>query len=383
MSRRALRWFSVLVSVVAGAVLLLLALVGVFYTATQVRAHLARKRQVEQLRQQEESRPTNVLVELVKPIEFLDKAVLPGTTHPVVDVTYSAEISATVEKVFFREGATVSSGDLLVKLDTERLENRRRAADAAARLAELRHQRLKRVAGESERFVSAQELDQAAAERDIARAELDSVLTDIRKAEIRCTLESGIVQELFVEEGERVQDGIPLARVVDIRKVEVHVQIPERDIPFVRPGTKADVSFDRLENAIIPGVVGTVDPIADDVTHTFRVEVLLENRKGANGYLIRPGMIAKVSLVKQVIPNSITVPFYAVMPREAGYVVMIENNGRAHSMPVELGEMNAERIRVRSGLREGDRLIVSGQGELVGGQAVRVVAPEESEAGPK
>jgi len=380
MPARALRWLFVLTSIVASTVLLVLAIVGVAYIATSIRSIADQRRGQKEIRKQEESRPTNVLVEVVEPHEFIDAIVLPGTTHPVVDVSYSAEISGTVEEVRFREGATVSKGDVLVKLDTERLEIRRRAAEAAFRLADLRYQRLKRVAGESDRFVSAQELDQAIAERDIAQAELDSVLTDIRKAEIRFRCESGIVQELFVEEGERVPEGTPLVRCVDIRRIEVHIQVPERDIPFVRPGTKADVLFDRLQNGVISGTVGRADPVADDRTRTFRVIVLLENREGAEGFEIRPGMIAKATLVRRVIPDAIVVPFYAIIPRETGYVVMVENAGKAHSKAVELGVI-VNRVQILSGLEPVDRLIVSGQRELADGQNIRVVSSDD-ESGP-
>ena len=91
-------------------------------------------------------------------------------------------------------------------------------------------------------------------------------------------------------------------------------------------------------------------------------------------------MIAKVTLVRRVIPDAIAVPFYAIIPRENGYVVMVENEGKAHSKAVELGVIG-NRVQVLSGLEPGDRLIVSGQRELADGQNIRVVSSDD-ESGP-
>lgn len=167
----------------------------------------------------------------------------------------------------------------------------------------------------------------------------------------------GTVAELHVSSGSYVRRGMMIAKIKDYSQVWVIVNVSEKDMSFIAEGTKATVLFPNLPGKNIISKVDYVYPEINEKTRTGRVRLVLENKAGE----LRPGSYADVVFEAQ-ISERLSVPSEAVLKDESGdHVVVSLGEGRFVSKPVKLGLVTGGRAEVRSGIQEGDDVVVSAQ----------------------
>jgi membrane fusion protein (multidrug efflux system) len=119
-------------------------------------------------------------------------------------------------------------------------------------------------------------------------------------------------------------------------------------------------------------VTGQVDYIAASANAddgVFDVEIPVENKEGR----LRPGMMARVTVVTERCEACMLVPQEAIVDTEIGPVVFtITDDGVASRRPVTLGQTDRDRVVIASGLSAGDKIVVSGQRDLVSGEKVDI-----------
>ncbi len=340
---------------------------------------------------------TNVVVREVVARDLPDTIDLPGVVEPDRTVRVPARVSGTLVDVVCREGRPCTEGAKLIVLDGERLAVQLAQAEAL----------VKRMSAQ---------IAQAKANRDLAKLEVDTAATLVRQgAETDFTLKratdalkaaeagikqaeaglaeaeaarnavkldqgyttisapiDGVVDEVLFEKGELIAVGQPVVRIVDVAKMRVVVDVPQRDIRFVAPGQKQTVLSDFSAGQDGPRLTGTVDYIgklADPGAKTTRVELLVDNASGD----LHSGQPVRVRLHRRTIPQAIMVPLEAVIPLENGRAVyVVDAEGKAQRRDVALGIWRGREVQIRSGLRAGDRLIVEGHRYVAQGQPVKV-----------
>jgi membrane fusion protein (multidrug efflux system) len=99
---------------------------------------------------------------------------------------------------------------------------------------------------------------------------------------------------------------------------------------------------------------------------TYRLEVDLPNTDGR----LKPGMLAKLRILRRSVEGAVTVPLFAVMRSDGGMHAFIYDDGTARRREVAGGIIDGDRQQILSGLAPGDLLIVKGQRELEDGQKV-------------
>lgn len=319
-------------------------------------------------------RVTNVAVAPIVPREAEARIVIPATVEAWATVTLSAEVDGRVETIAGDEGDTVGARQVLFEVNAATLRAQLRSAEAALTLAQQTYDRAEAL--RRDKTIPQAEYDRARADRLVAKANVDLAKVKFEKATVRSPI-SGILNRRYVEVGEFVNPGAPLGEVVDTSKVKVVAPVAEKDIPFVTTGDRIAVTLGAL-GITRTGTVIYQSQAADPQTLTFDVKIALSNPGG----MIRPGMIARVALVRARVPKAIKVPIFAIVRRDEDYVAFVENDGTAHARPVELGFFDGQYVVVRDGLNVGDRLIVEGHRDLVDGDRVkvlRVITPAGSE----
>jgi len=301
----------------------------------------------------------------VQPDTLEDVLVLPGQTDASQDVLLSAEHSGIVEWIGPKEGDRVSQGELVARIDHAALKAALDRAQAAFSLADALYQRRSRLA---ERHIINQEaLDHSETDRTLAKGNLEMAQVEYERAFVRSPIQ-GRVNRLFVDAGEFVNRGEPLVALVNVDKIEIRLNVPEMDVRFFRPGQEAVVRVDALPEGTWEGVVDFVAFKAHPATKTFEVKVLADNP----GHKIRPGMIARVSLVRRVIPDAVMAPLFALVDKGGERMVFVEEDGLARARTVQMGVIQGDRIQILDGLAPGERLIVKGQNDVEEGMKVLV-----------
>jgi RND family efflux transporter MFP subunit len=169
----------------------------------------------------------------------------------------------------------------------------------------------------------------------------------------------GIVVEKMVVEGQMVEPGMKLYRLADIASVWVQAQIYEQDLPYIRLGQEAVVSLTSQPGPKFRGRVTYIYPTVDEKTRTARVRMEFHNP----GYFLKPGMYATVQIVAELSPSALLVPDMAVLRSgEKNTVFVALDGGRFEPRAVALGAAaEGNFYEVRGGLREGERVVTSGQ----------------------
>jgi membrane fusion protein (multidrug efflux system) len=310
-------------------------------------------------------RTVKVGVEEVVPTPMRDVLLLPGETEAWQDVLVPADTGGTVEWIGPREGDPVKQGELVAKIDVASLKaalDRAQAAyDLAVQLSERREQLYER------KIINKEELDKTLTEETLAEGNLRQARVEYERGFLKSPI-TGMVNDLFVDEGEFVDRGSPFMEVVHVDKIKVNVNVPELDVRYIEVDTKALVTIDAFPGRQIIGTIEFVAYKADPATKTFHVQVVVENPE----HDIRPGMIARVAFLRRIIDDAVAAPLFALVDKGGERLVYVVEDGVAHARTVTIGVIEGDRVQITKGLEPGDKLIVTGQTEVEEGMRVEV-----------
>jgi membrane fusion protein (multidrug efflux system) len=316
-----------------------------------------------------EAPPVNVKVMTVKAEpQLADTFDLPAVVEPNRIVTISSEVSGRIERIPPKEGSKVSAGDLLVKLNTDLIRPEFESAKAQVERDQIEFDRMTNLTKEN--ATTQRDLDNATSQLAISKARLEGIRARLERASILAPT-SGVLNDLLVEEGEYVDAGNPVARLVDTDTVKVVVEIPERDIAFFSVGEKAEIFANSKAESLV-GAITFISELADPKTRSTRTEITLNNEQR----LLRSGQIVNVQLTRRIIKDAILIPLLAVIPMEDSKAVYVVNSSQASRRDVKLDVIKGDQVQITSGLEPGDKLIIAGHRFVAPGQKVNIV-PEK------
>ena len=172
------------------------------------------------------------------------------------------------------------------------------------------------------------------------------------------TPQSGVLQELDVRSGMTIMPGQTLARINGIGTVWLDAEVPEAITEGLAVGQQVTAGFTSWPGKIFAGRVSALLPVLERDTRTLRVRIEWPNPKG----LLRPGMYARVNLRRMGTESHLLVPTDAVISTGQRNVVIIAGQD-GHFIPaaVKPGRESRGKTEIISGLKEGERVVVSGQ----------------------
>jgi membrane fusion protein (multidrug efflux system) len=188
---------------------------------------------------------------------------------------------------------------------------------------------------------------------------------------------SGFVAERRLEVGAAVSSqaaatsnaSIAILTLQDIDPVKVQVEVPERDVPRVRPGNVVRVTSDAYPGRRFSGRVARVVHALDPRTRTMGIEVDIPN--GEN--LLKPGMYARIELVVEVRPDALLVPLEVLTGAEGRPTMLLVQDGKVVATAVEMGPTDGPSVQVVKGLAPDAQIILQGKELVRDGMAVKAV----------
>jgi membrane fusion protein (multidrug efflux system) len=313
---------------------------------------------------------TSVQIQVVTPQDLDEYFTLPGTLEAWEDLTLAAEISGPVDWVGPEEGATVEAGEAIMTIDSVSQKANLKSArvDAETKLASMR--RIEQLV--DEKLVSEQEHDANVNAYEAARQNLKLAKIALEKSTVKAPV-SGVLDRRFVERGEYIGAGDPVALVVQVDKLKALVEVPEKDVRYLHKGEKVSViqaQIDTGEELFRLGELVHLAYKADPQTRTYRAKIEVDNQDGQ----LRPGMIIRIEAIRRHLWNSVAIPLYSVVDLDGRKVVFVEDKGRARMRPVKIDRIIGDQVVIAEGLDVNERLIVRGQQLLTDGAKVRVEA---------
>ncbi len=342
-------------------------------------------------------------------------------------VDISSDISARVASLEIQEGADVTEGEILLRLDRTQLEAARSRAEAAlsqaraqaaqqeANLARAQrdYDRVSNLWARDSLLISRQQVEDQATNLDVARANAEAA--EFAVAQARASLAeaddrlsktvfrapmSGRVTRLNVEEGETVvvgtmnNPGSLVLTISDLSVVEIVVQVDETDVPKLALGDSGRIQIDAFPGRTFRGVVTEIGNSAirppnqqqaggQQQAIDFEVVLTLDATEAD----LRPDLSATADIITDTRPNALSVPIIALTVRPDSAVaastaeeggsdvgrqpgatdvegVFVVENGTATFRPVEIGIAGQEYFEVLQGLAEGDT-VVAGPYQLI------------------
>ena len=168
----------------------------------------------------------------------------------------------------------------------------------------------------------------------------------------------GVVADLGVREGMFVTPATEVMSVAQLDKVWVVAEVFERQSAWVEPGQQAAVELDYLPGTTLRGTVDYVNPELDPRTRTLKVRLRFDNESAK----LLPNMFARVVIEGVPVKNIVHVPREAVIRGGSSSRVVVDlGDGRFESRKVLIGIESGDRVAIRRGLKEGERVVTSAQ----------------------
>ena len=188
---------------------------------------------------------------------------------------------------------------------------------------------------------------------------------------------SGTVTRLSARVGAQVSTQSPIARIATTDRLQIVTPIPERFIEGVAIDQQAIVRFDAFPSREYEARVSRLAPVVDPQARTLETILSLT----AVDSRVRPGLFARVEIVLVERPAALTVPGAAIVQRDGDPHVYIANpdSGRATLRRVTTGIESDGRVEVRSGVEEGERVVIRGQNLLDDGALVRIIGTDDGD----
>ena len=319
-----------------------------------------------------------------------------GTVTPQATVKVRPQVSGVLEKVLFKEGQMVRTGELLATIDARQFE---------LALMQSSGQRLRDEAQLDAARVTLQRFKTLLEQDSIARQEVDSQAALVKQLEGTVVIDKAnegtarlnlsytrVVAPVGGRVGLRTVDVGNVVSTSDVNGIALITQVTPIDVVFSVPQDRAGelqqaasaggamkvTAMDRTRSTTLDtGVFSSLDNQVDTTTGTVRAKARFANSTQA----LFPSQFVNVQLLVKTLENAVVVPVTALRHGGTGDYVYVLNADRTVSLrTVQRGPATVEQMVITSGLKAGERVITEGADRLKDG--ARVVLPGDAPAGP-
>lgn len=266
-----------------------------------------------------------------------------------------------IEHILVDVGDEVRKGQLLVRMDAASLRQLSLQVENL-RVEFNRMDELYKVGG-----VSKSEWDNAKLQLDVNETAYANMSENTRLV----SPVNGVVTARYYDDGD-MAGAEPILTVETLSPVKMKINVSETYYPLVKNGMKADVRAEAYGDEAFTGIVTTVYPTIDAATHTFPVEITLQNAS----HRLRPGMFARATLSFGTKRHTV-VPDQAVVKQTGSgdyYVYEYDQATRAvRYRKVQIGRRLGTEYEILDGIGAGGQVVVAGQNRLSDGMTVEVI----------
>jgi membrane fusion protein (multidrug efflux system) len=325
---------------------------------------------------EEESPPIPVEVSL--PVRGDVYAVYSGTApiEAFAQADVIAKVPGEVREILVEEGDDVKSGQILARLDGDRLRLELNESQARLRKLQRDFQRNKNLREKG--LISEGDFEKIQYELEALQASYNLASLELDYTQIRAPID-GVVSERYIKLGNTIEIGAPIFRVTSFEPLVSYMYIPEREYRQIAPGQPVTIDIDALAGVELFANVTRVSPIVDPDTGTFKVTIEINDAERR----IKPGMFGRMTIVYDKHENALQIPRSAIIEEMGVTSVFVVENGIAIRKTVQTGFSNNGLTEITSGIADDDRVITVGQIGLKPEAKVTVInATDDMPAGP-
>ena len=327
------------------------------------------------------AKPTAVEVAKVEKTKLVDETQSVGSLRSNQGVMLRPEVGGRVSQVMFKDGQRVKKGQVLVQFDDQLPAAQLMQAKAEMSIAQANHTRNQELV--SQNFISKRSLDESDAALQVAQAKLALAQATLQRLKIVAPFD-GVAGLRQINVGDYLKDGADMVNVEDIDAVLLDFRLAERFQTKVKPGQKAQVTFDALPGKKYTAIIQAIDPLIDANGRSVGIRGCIDNRQQQ----LRPGMFARVNAVFGAREDALVVPEEAIVPQggRAFVVKLVSGPNKdelvSERVTVKIGLRQPGKVEILEGLSLDDTVVVAGQQRLQkDGTLVRIVDTSKAQAG--
>lgn len=313
----------------------------------------------------EDDATPNVPVEIAQPTRSDIYATYSGTApiEAFADVTVIAKVGGEIRNLMVEEGDEVTAGQVLARLDGDRL--RLEVEQARANLHKLQRDYQRNVDLKDRSLISDGDFEKIRYEMDALQATFDLASLELNYTEIRAPI-NGVVSERFVKLGNTIEPNEQVFKVTSLDPLVSYLHIPEKEYRRIVAGQAVSIAIDALPDTLFEGIVARISPVIDPDTGTFKITIEVSDTSRR----LKPGMFGRISITHDKHLAALQIPRSAIVDEATVFVV---EKGVAVKRTVETGLSSRGNVEILSGLQDGDSVIVVGQTSLKDGTGVSIV----------
>ncbi|PKN52022.1 MAG: efflux transporter periplasmic adaptor subunit [Deltaproteobacteria bacterium HGW-Deltaproteobacteria-13] len=288
-----------------------------------------------------------------------------------IDVT--SEIAGLVRNIAFTPGEEVKKGQLLIQLNADADIALLKSLEAAADLAQLVYERDKKQY--AIQAVSQAALDADAADLKIKKALAVQQAATVEKKAIHAPF-AGRLGISTVNPGQYVNPGDKIVTLQALDLIYIDFYLPQQFYAQLSLNQKVLATTDTYPGRVFKGTISTINPKVDPDTRNIQVEAMFTNPKRE----LLPGMFASIQIQTGKEQRYLTLPQTAIAHNTYGETAFIIGEGgkgpdgkailTVKQTFVTVGLTRGDQIAILNGIREGDRVVTSGQLKLRNGATV-------------
>lgn len=322
--------------------------------------------------------PVKVAVAEAKPIQDATEYV--ATLKSLHSTTIQPQIDGQITHIYVKSGDRVAEGARLMQIDPRRQQAAvtSQEAEQASKEAAVNYAR-QQAARASELLkagaISKQEQEQSETALRTAEADLKALQAQVRQQEVQLRYftvtapTSGIVGDVPVRVGMQVTTQTPLTTIDQNQTLELNVGVPLERGRDLKPGLPIDVLSSNGQEKIAASTITFISPRVDDQTQTILVKGSVTNP----GAALRSSQFVRARIIWKTT-DGLVVPVTAVTRVNGEYFAFVAegSDGKtvAKQRAIKVGSIVGNDYAVLSGIKPGDRVVVSGVQKLADGAPI-------------
>jgi len=286
-----------------------------------------------------------------------------STIESDADAPVLTRVAGEVVEILVEEGDVVRTGQVLARLDGQRLRLEMLAAKAD----------LDRVSGELNRYddlhsrglVSVAMYDGLKFDVDAMRAAYDLAKLNYDYSHVRATID-GVVSSRDIKLGQAIEVNSVAFRITDTSELVAYLQIPQAELGKFAAGHNASLQVDSMPGIEFDATIARISPTIDTRNGTFRATAIMANNDGN----LVPGMFARFAIAYEKHVNALLVPSIAVVEEDDQASIYVVADGAVTRRTVETGISSGSQVEILNGLSDDEEIVVIGHSGLRDGSKV-------------
>ncbi len=323
-----------------------------------------------------------------------------ATLEAVGEAEVVAKTTGIVLQLPVEEGEHVRKGQILAVLDDDAVRNRLAQSTATLKKAQAAFDKAEK--GFALKITPKSDYDSMKYDLEGQRAIVAGAQLELSYTRIVAPI-SGVISKRSIKLGNLVQTNQALFQIVDLDPLQAVLNVPERNLDTLKAGQAVRIQVDALGGRVYEGTIDRIAPVVDAASGTFRATCIFRDSTRS----LKPGMFGRIEVAYDhhhdalVVPRSAIVEedgessVFLIQPAPAKPAVPSKTKGKngeavaaelakstapafiAKRRTVKTGYADGDRIEIRDGLKDGDRVITIGRNAVRDGTEVQVL-----DAGP-